>query len=857
MILTFLPYHTTPIFSTLLSIMPRDLPPALRFLHPYIQSLANPPRHTIVYTATHNKSFFVGLNAHVLDVSRVGYHYPALFSFWAAIITEAVAAMLDQSRNGRREIQRQSQEDVVLHIMPTLNDGMCLEKVHDLQVGCYMIITVLATKSALRDEVLAALMDAVALGLSQTNHRGLICLAVLAQQKESAVLSKRVLKALLKIEKLDHALLMLKPQYNVENLALGAVLGIVEGFGNAQDTQRISLALSVIEADLMDESSMAIAITSIMSIMQTGNLEQRQQPGLQSSLIDLLQCLTKKENVRKFIEGTTGGPEKGIDLRVKEAMHRGKNLLEGHQESRLDNGHRPSLTESFEDAVTRIPTRTAHEISFLSHSDSCLFDSLASAFILASTQSSSSSSSTSSLKRFSDLPVLRKSLMMTEPLYLSFFVRVWCSPYQDFARAAAIDAVSECLRSSRLVEDVQFLLPYIIFGLADYSLIVRRASVNLLTALLPAYCKDETEKQRPNLAIFGREQIYGQRKQSSEVVWLSIEDAARFINQVLAPRIEEYVLDSNHISQHLSDILNGSKTSTGAQFIHKDLKTSLRQAFFAFLCSHVVNTPIFSMKFRLLKMLNQVEKVGVLSRSKALLPLLSESTSESNLQREEICNRYQISPEQFHEQLVGIVSPVDRDGTRVLQSIIETMNDSDLPLLLLAAYKRIRAIWSSLKPDLQLTLAKILLELAVGDTQRNEGETQRVESILTLQTISLSTVILQHFIENLSALPNNMPEKMSSKRRRTSHGHAAISSDDDSKRFGFVLKRFAFVLELVEAHNPREHPQLLKGLFQAMGELQQLKNLSGTDLGYLEVLTMENILSIIKRLEVKFSFPLF
>ena len=836
-------------------MIPGDLPPALRFLRPYIQSLANPPRHTIVHSAIHNKSFFVAMNEHLLDVSRVGYHYPALFSFWAAIITEAVAAMLDQSRSGRREIQRQSQEDVMLRILPTLNDGMSLGNVPDLQVGCYMILTVLTTKSALRDEVLAALMDAVASGLSQTNHRGLICLAALAQQKESAVLSKRVLKALLKIEKLDHALLMLKPQYNVENLALGTVLGIVEGFGNAQDTLQISLARSMIEADLMDESSMAIAITSIMSIMHTGNLEQKQQPNLQSSLIDLLQCLTKKENVRKFIEESTGGPEKGIDRRLEDAMHRGKSLLEGRQESQSDNGHTPSSTESFEHAVAQIPTRMAHEISFLSYSESCLFDSLASAFVLAS--SPSFSTSISSLKRFSDLPVLQKPLMMSEPLYLSFFVRVWCSPYQDVARAAAIDAVSECLRSSRLVEDVQFLLPYIIFGLADYSLIVRRASVNLLIVLLPAYRYDETEKQRPNLAIFGREQIYGQTKQPSEVVWLSIEETARCINQVLAPRVEEYILDSNYISQHLSNILNGSKISTGAQFVHKDLKTSLRQSLFAFLCSHVVNTPIFSVKFRLLEILNKVEKVGVLSRSKALLPMLSESMNNSKLEFEGLCNRYQISPEGFHEQLVGIVSPLDRDGTRVLQSIIETGKDSDSPLLLLAAYKRIRAIWSSLKPDLQLTLAKILLELAVEDLQPNEGETQRAESILTLQTISLSTVILQHFIENLSALPNNMRERLSSKRRRTSHGHATISSDDDSKIFVFFLKRFAFILELVEAHSPREHSQLLKGLFQAMGELQQLKTLSGTDLGYLEVLTMESILSIVKRLEVKFSFPPF
>lgn len=856
MVLTFLPYHTTPIFPPLLSILPKVLPPALKFLHPYVQSLANPPRHTIVYTATHNKSFFVGMNALVLEVSKSGYHYPALISFWAATITEAVAAMLDQSRSGRREIQRQSQEDVVLRIMPTLNEGMFLNKVPDLQVGCYMVLTVLVTKSALRDEVLAALMGAVASGLSQTNIAGLVCLAALAQRKESAVLSKGVLKALLKIEKLDHTFLMLKSQYNVEKLALGAVLGILEGIGGEQDTHRISLVRSMIEADLMDESSMAVAITSIISITQSGSLEQRQEYSLQSSLIDLLKCLTEKKKVLKIIQGTTGNSEEDIDVILQRAIHRDQHLLEGHEESELENIQTPSMTESFENALRQIPTGTAHEISFLSHSDSYVFKSLASAFVLGSSPSFPSGSS--SLRSFYELPVLQKSLMMTEPLYLSFFIRFWCSTYPDVARAAAIDTVSECLRSPKPVKDMQTLLPYIIYGLADSSLTVRRASANLLTTLLSDHYKDQKEKKRPSQAIFGQEQIYGQARQSSEVVWLSTEEATRLVNLVLAPSLEECMLDSNHISQHLSGILNGSKTSRDAQIIHKDIKTSSRQAFFSFLCSHVLNSPILSMKFCLLKILNQIEKVGILTRTKALLPLLSESMGKSKLEYEELCNRYQISPEQFHDQLSEIVSPVDRDGIRILQSIIEAGRGSDVPWLHLAAYKRVRVIWSSLTPSLQLTLAKILLELAFEDIQRSEEEIQSAESILTLQTVSLSTIILQHFMENLSVLPDNIRESSSSsKRRRTSRGYTTISSHNDSQSFGLVLKRFAFVLELVEACNPGEHPQLLKALFQVMGELQQLKDHSNTDLGYLEVLTMGNILSIVEKLEVKFSFPPF
>ena len=847
MVMTFLPYHTTPIFTTLLSILPKNLPPALKFLHPYVQSLANPPRHTITYAAAHNKSFFVGMNARVLEVSRLGYHYPALTSFWAATITEAVAAMLDQSRHGRREIQRQSQEDVVLRVMPTLNDGLGLKKIPDLQVGCYMVITVLVTKSALSDEVLAALMDAVASGLSQTDHAGLVCLAALAQQTESAVLSKGVLNALLEVENLDHTFKMLKSQYSVEKLAVGAVLGIIEGLVKVQDMRPINLIRSMMEADLMDESSMVVAIASITSIIQSGKLGPKKGSSLYGSLVDLLQCLTDKEKVRNATEGIIGNSEDDMHLRLQNTIHRDKNLLGGHKDSELERVHAPSTNESFEDAVRRIPTPTAHEINFLSHSESSVFDRLASAFVMASSQPLSSSST--SLNGFSDLPILGKSLMMTKPSYLSFFVRVWCSPYPDVSRAKAIDTVSECFRSTRLVKDVQTLLPYIIYGLGDSSPLVRRASANLLTILHSVYWEDEKEKRHPNVAIFSQERIYGQARQCSEAVWLSTEEATRFMGQVLAPSLEECMLDSTHISQHLSDILNGSKISRSAHTGQKDLKTSSRQAFFAFLCSHVVNTPILSMKFRVLKILNQIEKVGSLHRTKTLHPLLSESMDKSKVQCEELCNRYQISQGQFHDQLVGIVSPTDRDGIRALQSIIEAGKGSDMPLLLLAAHKRIRVIWSSLKPDLQLTLANLLLELAVEDMKGNMEETQKAESILTLQTVSLSTSVLQHFVENLLILPNVRESSSSSKRRRTNRGHKAISSHNDPQSLRFV-KRIAFVLELIEDCNAGEHPQLLKGLFHAMGVLQLLKDHSGADLGYLEVLTMGNILSIVEGLGV-------
>lgn len=138
LVLAFLPFHTSPILSTVLSLIPDNLSPTLRFLHPYVQSLANPPHHAIVHAASTNRQLFTAMSAFVLKSSHLGLQHPILYSFWAAIATEAVAAMFDQGRSARREAQKQNQESIVLLLLPILNDGPCVDNVPDLRVGCYM-----------------------------------------------------------------------------------------------------------------------------------------------------------------------------------------------------------------------------------------------------------------------------------------------------------------------------------------------------------------------------------------------------------------------------------------------------------------------------------------------------------------------------------------------------------------------------------------------------------------------------------------------------------------------------------------------------------------------------------------------
>ena len=832
------------IFPTMLDILPQNIPPVLKFLNPYIQSRTNPPRHAIIYTAAHNPAFFVGMSTYTLRVSRKGHYHPALISFWSTVTTEAVAIMLDQSRSVRHEAQKQIQDDIILRVTPILNEGLSLESVPDLRVGCYMIMTVLASKASLDDVTLTAMLESTVLGWKGTTHAGLICLAVLAQQKQSPTLPKKVFKSLMAIESLDDDLLILKKRYKVDNIVLGVLLGIVIGIQNAPDTKLLGTFRSLIEANLMNESFITIATKSILLVAQSFSLQVKPNLDLQGSLRDLILRLADSNVIGSIVRRVI----RDIDLDIEQLETRLQRVIRpadisselSSDDVKMEDAIERPIAETFEMLLGRIPTRTAYEISFLSHSDSYVFPSLAHAFILAS-------SSPKDINTFSDLTVLRKPLAMTEPLFLSFFVRIWCGNYPIPARSAAIGVVAEYLKQERLVADVQVLLPYIIYGLADPTAIIRRASVDLILILAAAYgsCLSPAQ-QDSKLNILGQDEVYGQGEEAKVVSWMTMTEVAKFIQETLVPSLEECMLDASHISSYLPDNLSASKHVKNSGNSHKELRASLRSAIFTCLCSHVVNTPLYTIKYRLLQILNRLTKVGNVSRTKLLLPVLEKTITQSQTEFEELCKYQNIDPEKLVEQIVSVITPTDPDGMHIIQTVIRPESQLILPLFHTAVLKHIQSIWLSMKLEMQSSVAKMLLNVAIGGSEARNGGIQQNESVDTLRSINLPTAILLMFLDEIPVLSIASEDKPSaSKRRRTSHGHTQVPTTSNPNDLAQSFKSMTFVLELIEASRPEKHPELLKGLFQMMVDIQHLKHSTGTELSYLQVLTLRNSLAIL------------
>lgn len=834
LILTFLPHHTSSIFLSLLTIIPERRPAAFKFLQPYIQSSTIPPRHTIVHTAAYNQEFFNALNAYALKVCRSEQQYPILVSFWSSITSEAVSSMLSRSRLGRLELQKQNQEDVLRRVIPWLAEGLAMRHSSDLRIGCYMVLTVLSSNANLSEELITALMEMVVHEWNDVTHAGLICLVILAQKRQASALPKKVSKALIAIEHLADDLVLLSKNYKVGKLVLGLILGKLKRLVRAGDADRLRSIRILMEANLMQPELVAAALRPMLRILQSAPSSASSKDGFdtRSALSDLILCLADSETAGPVTQAALGDmgvetQQLGFSLLGKHAML--KDVPETPEEDvEMHDVGDDTVMAPFEDLAKRIPAQTAFEMSLLSHSESYIFPSLSDTFLIAC-------QSQKNLDAFSELPVLRKSLAQTEPFFVSFFARVWCSHFPTQARIAALRALSKYFSTGQLMADVQVLLPYILHALADPIPSIRRVATELVIALVSSYKAVGTHHSDSlKLPILGKGQIYGQGKESDRLAWLSWQDVGIFLQDWLVPQLEEIRLHADQIGRSIVNALAGTAERQEAENGHQRYKKSLRANVLTWLCSHVVDTPMYAVKARLLPILTRVTKVGQIATVTLLTQFLVTTLANGQSDIKNLCDLEDVDPSRYIDCVMDIATPDDKDSIKLLQDWISNSQTTAEPLLLVAAFRRLRNLWSLFKQQSQDTLGRTMLDLAMGDLHSHSDTVKQREALDFLRTVELSSDTLHSFLQECPSLSES-GSKRSAKRRRTASPHS-----------GDGIKYLSLVLEIVESSVKETHFPLLGRLSRIMADLQGYKQRSGIELHYLELLTMNSMRGILE-----------
>lgn len=838
MLLTFLPYHTTPLFLNLLSILPNDLTPTFKVLYPYKNGLINPPRHPLVHSAITNKNFFSALNEYVLNVCRQGAHSHALLSFWASIATESIAGMLDIARSGRRETEKQRHEDIIIRVLPFLSNAFTMKKVPELIISCYMISVVLARKALLAEDVIDGLMESVvASWTEETLNSGLVCLSVLAQQKPSTRLPKKVFKTIGRLEDPVEILSEISGQYPSSKLLLGLVSGCLGNLDKQKDPAHLALLSKIFQLPAFQKDGLEQGMTMVLNTASSSDDTRGMSLEIQTQLAELVQEFSRSSALQPAFQKTLSSSsfnipalEHNLQTIVEAAVPpqsiEDVDMVDVDQDEKID-----TITP----ALSSLSNEPKYPTSFLSKQIIPEFDNLVRVFALAV-------DSQDKLTQFADLPILGKPVASSTPQFLSFFVRVLSGSYPIGTKVAALNILSSTLVSAQSGFDPQAILPFLLVVLADPSERIRREGANVLAVLGSSYknkiTSDTTDKS------WGHDDIYGKGKQSTSIPWLASSDVQKVLERALLPGLEEYILDPNHISKAVDATLRGSSLSGDSSAL--ELKKPLRSALFTFLCSQAINMPVFGPKFALLKLLNNVKKVPNTTRTKELLPLLEKWRSLSQKEVDEICSRERISALEAEQQMVEIVTPKESDAIGIILSNVKPGPVESRPSFVAAGFARMKEVWSKIPIENQSFAAEKLLDISLGLSEDDASLADSCRDVL--RNVELSGPTLVNFVKKIPVSLTDMDAiGPAPKRRRTSQNNMVAMTMKDEGELRKLMDKMTFILEVVDSSNPDSHPELADGLFQTLAALHHFKAQIQSGMSYLLSLTLGSLLAIVNQ----------
>ncbi|KAI1335753.1 armadillo-type protein [Xylariaceae sp. FL0016] len=840
-ITAFLPYHTIPVFVTLLSILPSNIPQVHSFLAPYVKSLTSPPRSALVHRAIHHADFLAAISTYTLDSCRSQQHYPALISFWAGIMTEAVNGMLDRMRSGRRSVQQSNDQALLHQIGPFISQALVMSQAPGLQIASYMVISVFVSKGDLDDAAISALMEQLASGWTIESLRpGLVCLSILAQYRSAKQMSGKVTRALLKIQNLSEILVEIGKEHEIGRLANGLCLALIDRIYKKGDTKGLPIIESFLLTSVLNEQQTAVIFKSLLLAAYKIDDKVDQDGQVRKSLASAIIRLSQEES-----------DVKGVLLRAIEHTEVDLDDLEMRLDTQIRPRTLPTSTgedvemkedqvstepiESFEAALQRINGIKIKSTSSCLRSDcSDMFTDLCSVFL-------SSLTDAEKVTNFDKVSPLQRDQAPSRPFYLTFLTRIWCGPYPTLARVRALEMAKDRLKRDDCIGvDFQALLPYSIAALNDPSKKVRRAAADVVIVLGKA--SPET-KDTPQTRWGGN--LYDN---SQTLEWMVADVAKKLLYSILVPSLEECVLNAGYVVEVIQSALNSSSQTSmdGAGKEKKGhLSHGVRRSVLVFLTSHTVLSPLLILKLRLLSSLNQVKGVSGTSRTQLLLPLLEQWSALFADQARHLCAQENIDELEFDKSCVQVVLPNEKGGLEFMLQILQTKQLLSRHGLLRAIFARFQDIWPSMKSETRHVVANQMLQFSEKDWTDSRDAVSS-EAVDLLRNVDLSTDTLLLFLESLEPTTKMVTEPPPGKRRRTSSSetHRGIGTQPTSE-VSSTLKQVTFVLQLVEGSNPENHPELLNALFSTLSELQHFRVLVGSELGYLQNLVLRSLLAMI------------
>lgn len=803
LLLAFLPYHGHDVFPTLMSILPAQLPTSFGFLRPYVAALQSPPRHAVVAAAVSNPTFTVQLSTFVLNSAKRRHHSSALIGFWASVTAQAVNGMLDAAQSGRPAVRKQKIEDVLYRILPVLQEALSLKDVAELYMASCMIMTILATKAHLDDRVLDAMMEAVTgAWTNETLEDGLLCLSVLAEEKTLLEQPTSVTKSIMGNEEAVATLNRLGERHRTGKLVLETILAVTKSKQQIENPALLWTLSENASLDYQHYETLSRELLAGLNDSSSTQLAKNKQRAL-------LQHLSATADISQYVQAAA--EKAGQNLKQL-----GLNLVEPPQPDAMIVDE-PAVPENKTAPVVDF-AQVLRDLPKLTESSSFVAPGVSQdkvrkfidAFQVATQDQDH-------FTQLSQLPVLHQQDAETKPEFLTILAASWTSSKSAATRSKALISAAEQVSKSKNV-DFQVLVPYVLIGLGDANKAVRQAAAKLVFALSATYSSPAGMK------TWCKDSIYG--KQSGSVYYLSAHDISKFLSEIVSAVLEDCILDPTFLARNVAEQLNDS-----------DMKSALRSSICSFIASHAVATNIHEAKLGLLALTARLGKVASQARKESIVPHAKSQIKQTYVESS------------VEQAVVRCLSYRTSDEIDTLQEIAEQGKVTFAAM----AFKRLRELFSHMKPQSQTSIADFLLEQSV--LPDNDSEASRSASAHeSLREAPLTGDVLAHLLDTLPTPATLQDQERPSKRRRTSKSNTDELKNVDRAQLNIALRKLTLVLELVEGVTSSKRaepmPQILKGLFHLLSECHHWRLLADSDLVYIQSLLLGDLLSVVNGLEV-------
>lgn len=790
LLLMALPYYSTPIFLRLLDTISMPLPPIFSFLNNAKKTIKNPSRNLIVRALAADLELHRLVASYIVKTISNGYEYQLLLTFWSSMSIWVILLMKEKGVN---------QEDIVDRFLSDLSDIIRLKKHSEAQIAAYMIFSVIGSQFQLSTNILNAAIQSIVLNwtsASQKSALAAITQIVKGRDEEPKPFEKSTWKILKKSENVPEEILAISESYNIHRfITLWALSAL------AYSPEDLSSVVQVLCRVEVTDSELEEILRNCIRVGTDSKTAQKSRSDL-STLFDHILKSEKKELIFKSALESSLVSFEALELSLQSSLT--SRILGSSEDVEMSEEFTAVSTES--NLKSEIKSLQKVSVaSFFDIENNELFTERANIF--------------SQLVPFKSLDRVLKDVVISETQAVSFFARLWCGSYPSLVRADSLKSFIELVSKNSASIDYQATIGPLLIALSDSSERVRRLAIT-------AFAELEKNYPNKNAEIWGIDDVYGPGKKSSEATWIASDKANLIINAINS-NAEEFIVSAHSIFPFISNFLSSPD---------KALKTASSQ-FYSYLATHSTYVKTPSVKLGLLKFVNTFTKTN---RSKSFETLLN-SWIEDRAGYKFSCEFSKVSFIDLEAEVIDIIATGERGaGISFLESCIKS-GDSELAD---KAGKKISSIWSTLRPDVQLSLFNFLVDFAV-DGENTFDPTEVLFSI-RIKTELFISVLEDCKLESGSNGIAGIP-----KRRRRSSGAAKqkLQSGEIATIAERHLKKTTLILEALEQNDAEGNVQLLSQLFVILGEILTLGADSTLPVNYTQQVLANCMIRVVSELK--------